>query len=86
MVGYNSLAFFKPYVKPKQNNLILLVSEPYMVLKFLKLAFYYLLFIEVLLIYNIVLVSGVQSSDSVFCRLYSIIGYYKIMCIIPYAI
>ena len=49
-------------------------------------------FIEVQLIYNLVLVSGVQQSDSVlyilfiFFRLFSIIGYYKIMSIVPTAI
>ena len=46
--------------------------------------------IDVELIYNIVLVSGVQQSDSViyicFFRLFSIIGYYKILNIVPCAI
>ena len=41
-------------------------------------------FIEVYLIYDVVLVSGVQQSDSVvFLKLYSIIGYYKISNRIP---
>ena len=38
------------------------------------------------MIYNIVLVSGVQSTVSglfCFCRVYSIIRYYKILGIIP---
>ena len=39
------------------------------------------------LIYNIVLVSGVQQSDSIlymyFFRLFSIMGYYKILNIVP---
>ena len=47
--------------------------------------------IEVSLIYIIALVSGVEHSESVvlfvvFCRLYSMIGYYKILAIIPWAI
>ena len=42
---------------------------------------------EAWLIYNIVLVSGVQHSDSVIIfRLYSIIGYCKILNIIPCAV
>ena len=42
--------------------------------------------IKVQLIYNIVLVSGVQQSDSVihvFFRLFSIIGYYKTLNTVP---
>ena len=45
--------------------------------------------IEVQLIYNLVLVSGIQQSDSVlyilfiFFTLFSFIGYYKIMSIVP---
>ena len=46
-----------------------------------------LLKIEVELIYNIVFVSGVQQSDSVFSlKIFSVIGYYKILNIVPYAI
>ena len=49
--------------------------------------------IEVQLIYSVVLVSGVQQSDSVihmytnlfFFRFFSIIGYYKILDIVPCA-
>ena len=48
--------------------------------------FFYIYLIEVWLIYNIILVSGAQLSDQYFCRLYSIISYYKIMAIIPCAI
>ena len=58
-------------------------------------------FSEVELIYNVLLVSGVQQSDSVmhiiyiymyncihivFSRFFSIIVYYKILNIVPYAI
>ena len=45
-------------------------------------------FFEVYLIYNVVLVSGIQPSDSVifFFRFFSIIGYYKILNIVPCAI
>ena len=49
-------------------------------------------FIEVYLIYNVLLVSGIQQSDSVihiylsFIRFFSIIGYYKILNIVPCAI
>ena len=49
-------------------------------------------FIEVQLIYNVVLVSGAQQSDSVihiylfFFRFFSIIGYYRILNIVPCAI
>ena len=48
--------------------------------------------IEVQLIYNIVLVSGIQQSDSVihmyifFFRFFSIIDYYKILNIVPCAV
>ena len=48
-----------------------------------------LLLIEVELIYNVVLASGVQQSDAVlytyifFCRFFSITGYYKILNIVP---
>ena len=49
-------------------------------------------FIEIQLIYNVVLVSGLQQSDSVICictfffRFFSIIGYYKILSRVPCAI
>ena len=44
--------------------------------------------VEVQLIYNIVLVSGIQQSDSVtyFFILFSIIGYYKILNTVPFYI
>ena len=49
-----------------------------------------IIFIEVELIYNVVLVSGVQQTDSVihpyisiFFKFFSLIGYYKILGIIP---
>ena len=43
-------------------------------------------FIEIQLIYNILLVSGIQQNDSViFFKLYSIIGYSKTLSIIPSA-
>ena len=45
--------------------------------------------IEVELIYNSVLVSGVQQSDSViytYTFLFSIIGYYKVLNVVPCAI
>ena len=42
--------------------------------------------VEVWLIYNIMLVSGIQHSGSDFCRLHSILGYYKILGIILCAI
>ena len=55
-----------------------------------------LLKIEIQLIYNVVLISGIQQSDSVihtyiyiyifFFRFFSIIGYYKILSIVPCAI
>ena len=61
-----------------------------------KSLFYFFNFIEILLIYNVVLVSGIQQSDSViriyikicifFFRFFSIIGYYKILRIVPCAI
>ena len=38
------------------------------------------------LIYKIILVSGVQHSDLVFYRLYSIKSYYKIMAVIIYPV
>ena len=70
-------------------------SHPYF--KFLcssnALSFFLKIYVE--LIYNIVLVSGVQQSESViylythiynFFRLFSIIDYYKILNIIPCAI
>ena len=51
-------------------------------------SFYFLL--EVYLIYNAMLVSGIQQSDSVihtyvciFFRFFSLIGYYKILSIVP---
>ena len=52
------------------------------------------IFIEVQLIYNIVLISGVHHSDSFidmhthicFFRLFSFTGYYKILSIVPYVI
>ena len=52
----------------------------------------FLNFIKVYLIYNIVLVSGRQHSDSFiqaylfFFRFFSLIGYYKILSIVPCAI
>ena len=58
--------------------------------------YFYLFFIEVQLIYNVVLVSGIQQSDSVISihtyvyiflfQILSFIGYYKILYIVPYAI
>ena len=54
--------------------------------------FFLFLLIELWLIYNVVLDSGVQQSDSVifiyifFFRFFSIIGYYKILNIVPCAI
>ena len=45
-----------------------------------------LVFIEVELIYNIVLVSGVQQSDSVFLKIIFHYSYYKVMGIIPCAV
>ena len=57
------------------------------------LSFFFL--IEIYLIYSIVLVSGIQQSDSVmyvcvyiyiYFRLFSITGYYKILNIVPCAI
>ena len=47
-----------------------------------------ILFIEVWLIYNIVLVSGIQQSDSAIYifRLFSITGYCKILNTVPCAI
>ena len=51
-----------------------------------------LFFIEAWLTYNVVPVSGMQQSDSViyiyifFLIVFSIIGYYKILNIVPYAI
>ena len=41
-------------------------------------------FIEIQLIHNVVLVSGIQQSDSVI--LFSLIGYYKILSIVLCAI
>ena len=52
--------------------------------KYLSL-FFFILF-EVLLIYNIGLVSGVQQNNSdiyIVFRLFSIIGFYKILNIVP---
>ena len=52
----------------------------------------FLFFIDLQLICNIVLVSDVQQSDSdiclyiIFFRFFSIIGYYKILNIVPCAI
>ena len=49
----------------------------------------YMFLIEVLLIYNFVLVSGVQHSDSVIYILFqicSLIVYYRILIIVPSAI
>ena len=46
----------------------------------------FILFIEEYFIYNIIFISGVQHSNSVLCRLYYIIDFYKIMAIIPCAI
>ena len=52
------------------------------------LFFFFLM--EVELIYHVVLVSGIKQSDSViyiyFFRLFSIIGYYKILNVVPCAI
>ena len=42
--------------------------------------------IKVQLIYNVVLVSGVQQSDSVIYTFFSIIGYYKILNIVLYRV
>ena len=51
------------------------------------LPFFFSFFLEVELSYNVVLVSGIQQSDSViFFISYSIIGYYKILNIIPCAV
>ena len=36
--------------------------------------------------YNIVLISDLQHSDLIFCRLYFIKGYYKILGVIPWDI
>ena len=61
---------------------------------------YFFFLIEINLIYNVVSVSGVQQSDSIthiytyvyinvyiiFCRFLSLIGYYKILSIVPCAI
>ena len=44
-----------------------------------------LFFIEVCLIHNVVLVSGVQQTDS-YIRFFSLIGYYKILSVVPCAI
>ena len=49
----------------------------------------FLLFVEVELIYNVVLVSGVQQNNSVlhiYCFIFSIMVYYKILNIVPWAI
>ena len=43
-------------------------------------------FFEVYLLYNIILLSGVQHCDSVFYRLYAIKSHYKTMSTISYAI
>ena len=62
----------------------------YITCLFLWLLYFYLFFIciEVYLVYNIVLVSGVQQNDSgtYIFRLFSIIGYHKALNIVPCAI
>ena len=47
---------------------------------------FFFFLIEVWLIYSVVLVSGVQKSDTFFFRFFSIIVYYKILNIVPCAI
>ena len=45
--------------------------------------FHFNFLVEVQLIYNIVLASGIQHQTQYFYRLYSIKGYWKMMAVIP---
>ena len=41
------------------------------------------IFIEVLLLYNIIYTTAIQYSDSQFLKVYSIYNYYKVLAVFP---
>ena len=49
-------------------------------------AFYYYSLMEVQLIYSVVLASAIQHLHYIYIRFFSLIGYYKILTIVPCAI